>query len=113
MEKVLEIAGLVVMLANKATVVGIALWAVWALQTLLTDPKWLKAYPSLGRFWMRAGVAMVAAGFAMDAMTAYVPAVSEVVINAGALIVMHLFRRQYYRGHGLLEILKRKQKSEI
>lgn len=114
MEKLIEAGMIVVIVANKVAVIGIALWAVWALQTLLTDPKWLETYPFLSRLWIRAGVAMVAAGFAIDAFSLYVPSLSEVVMNAGVFIVMHMFRARYKRNQGrdrLIEYLKRKQKS--
>lgn len=112
MEKLIEAGTIAVIVANKVAVIGIALWAVWALQTLLTDPKWLETYPFLSRLWIRAGVAMVAAGFAIDAFSLYVPSVSEIIMNAGVFIVMHLFRMQYKRNEGrdrLIEILKRKK----
>jgi hypothetical protein len=112
MEKLIEAGMIVVIVANKVAVIGIALWAVWALQTLLTDPKWLETYPFLSRLWIRAGVAMVAAGFAIDAFSLYVPSLSEVVMNAGVFIVMHMFRYRYKRNEErdrLIEILKRKK----
>lgn len=115
MEKLIESGMIVVMAANKVAVVGIALLSVWLLQTILTDPRWLGAYPFLSRMWIRAGVALVAAGFAIDAFSFYTPGLSEVLMNIGVLIVMHLFRRQYKRNEGkdrLIEYLKRK-KSEI
>jgi hypothetical protein len=112
MEKLIEAGTIAVVIANKVAVIGIALWAVWALQTLLTDPKWLETYPFLSRLWIRAGVAMVAAGFAIDAFSLYVPSASEVVMNLGVLIVMHLFRKQHKRNEGrdrLFDYLKRKK----
>lgn len=114
MEKLIEAGTIAVIVANKVAVIGIALWAVWALQTLLTDPKWLETYPFLSRIWIRAGVAMVAAGFAIDAFSLYVPSLSEVVMNAGGFIVMHLFYKQYKRNQDrgkMIEFLQRKQKS--
>ena len=112
MEKLIEAGTIAVIVANKVAVIGIALWAVWALQTLLTDPKWLETYPFLSRIWIRAGVALVAAGFAIDAFSFYTPGLSEVLMNVGVLIIMHLFRRQYKRNEGrdrLIEYLKRKK----
>ncbi len=112
MEKLIEAGIIAVTVVNKITVIGIALWVVWALQTLLTDPKRLEAYPFLSRLWIRAGVALVAAGFAIDAFSFYTPGLSEVLMNIGVLIVMHLFRKQYKRNKGrdrLIEYLKRKK----
>lgn len=114
MEKLIDAGIVAVTVTNKIAVIGIALWAVWALQTLLTDPKWLAAYPFMGRLWMRAGVALIAAGFAIDALSIYTPSLSEVIMNAGVFIVMHLYRIQYKRNQGehpFLRILKKQTKK--
>lgn len=108
---------LIFTILNKIAVVGIAVWAVWALQTIFQDNKWTEAYPFLGRFRVRFSVALIAAGFAIDAFSIYTPSLSEVVMNFGIFIGMHLFRVQYRRNQGhhpLLDFSKRRnQKQQI
>lgn len=116
MKEVIEIALLIVTITNKVTVIGIAVWTVWALQTIFLDHRWVQAYPFLGRIPARFALALIAAGFAIDAFSVYVPSMSEVVMNAGIFIGMHLFRIQYKRNQGehfLLDISRRKQNSRI
>ncbi len=119
MEKVLEVAIIAAIVGNKIAVVGIAAWLVWALQTLFTDERWAKAYPFLDSVLVRAGVALVAFGFALDALTLYTPGVSEVLMNMGLVFLLFKFRHQYKRNQGgmhrLVEIFKGKhnQKHEI
>jgi len=112
----LEIAILFFTIVNKIAVVGIAIWAVWALQTVLTNHKWIDAYPFLGKVPVRFAMALIAGGFAIDVFSVYVPGVSEVIMNFGIFIGMHLFRRQYKRNrrhHSILDSSKQNQKSEI
>lgn len=117
MEKVLEVVAIVATIGNKIAVVGIAAWLIWALQTVFTNDKWTEAYPFLKSILVRAGVALVASGFAMDAFASYTPGISEVIMNLGLVVLLFKFRRQYKRNrngeHHLIEILKRKQNSEI
>lgn len=110
---ILEILTIIFAVLNKIAVVGIATWAVWALQTLFSDPEWSKAYPFLGKWYVRLCIALIAAGFAIDALSVYVPSVSEVVMNFGIFILMHLFRIQYKRNHPVIEALKKNQKQRI
>lgn len=117
MEKVLEIITAVATIGNKLAVIGIAAWLVWALQTVFRNDHWVQAYPFLKSTLVRAGVALVAAGFAIDAFTLYAPGISEVVMNMGIVVLLFKFRYQYRRNQGaahhIISILKRKQKSEI
>lgn len=116
MEKVLEIITAVATIGNKLAVIGIAAWLVWALQTVFRNDHWVQAYPFLKSTLVRAGVALVAAGFAIDAFTLYAPGISEVVMNMGIVVLLFKFRYQYRRNQGhhhIIDILKRKQKSEI
>ena len=112
---VLELAQTLVLVVNKAAVLGLALSVVWILQTIMRDHRWEGAYPFLGKFWLRAGVAMVGLGFAMDFLTLYKPSISELILNIGALIIMHLFRKQYKENGGeslpYLDILSRKKSN--
>lgn len=100
-------------IGNKIAVIGVAAWLVWALQTVFRNDHWTGAYPFLKSVLVRAGVSLVAAGFAIDAFTLYTPGVSEVVMNMGIVVLLFKFRRQYKRNtggaHHLLEILKRKK----
>lgn len=113
MEKLIEVVVLAATIGNKIAVIGIAAWLVWALQTVFRNDKWTDAYPFLKSILVRAGVSLMAAGFAIDAFTLYTPGVSEVVMNLGIVVLLFKFRRQYKRNHGqhhIIEIL-RKQKS--
>lgn len=116
MERVLEVVAVLATIGNKIAVIGIAAWLIWALQTVFHDGKWTEAYPFLKSVIVRAGVALVAAGFAIDAFTLYRPGLSEVVMNVGIVVLLFKFRYHYKRnqkGHHIIEVLKRKQKSEI
>lgn len=95
-----EVVVLIFTILNKVAVVGIALWAVWALQTVFLDERWTNAYPFLGKWPVRLCIALIAAGFAIDALSVYTPSISEVVMNFGIFILMHLFRRKYKQRRG-------------
>lgn len=109
-----EIIELVFAILNKIVVIGIALWMTWALQTVLMHSEWIQAYPFLGKWPVRLSVALIAAGFAIDALSVYTPSVSEVVMNAGILLMMHLFRRRYKmrRGIGPFALFEGKEEDE-
>lgn len=94
---IFETAILFFSILNKVAVVGIALWSIWALQVVFTDDKWTDTYPFLKSWLVRLSIALIAAGFAIDALSMYTPSVSEVVMNIGILILMHLFRFRYKR----------------
>lgn len=118
MEKLIDLVVMVAIVGNKIAVAGIAAWLVWALQELFRDGKWTEAYPFLKSPLVRAGVALVASGFAIDAFTLYTPGISEVLMNVGIVALLFKFRYQYKRNRGyhpIIEVLKhkRKQKSEI
>lgn len=117
MEKLIDAAIIVATVGNKIAVAGIALWLVWALQTVFHNDGWVKAYPFLRSVLVRAGVALVAAGFAIDTFTLYTPGISEVIMNVGIVVLLFKFRIQYRRNQGaahhILSVLKRKQNSEI
>lgn len=95
MEKVIEIAQIVVLVANKIAVIGITAFMVWALQSIMVDEEWVKIHPFIGAIWLRMGLSLLASGFAIDAFSVYVPAFSEVVMNCGLLFVAFAFRRIY------------------
>lgn len=113
MEKIVEVVIIVATIGNKSAVIGIAAWLVWALQTVFRNAHWVAAYPFLKSILVRAGVSLVAAGFAIDAFTLYTPGVSEVVMNIGIVVLLFKFRTQYRRNQGgahhIIEILNRKK----
>lgn len=95
MEKVVEIFQVVVLVANKIAVIGIAAFMVWALQSIMVDEEWIKVHPFIGSVWLRLGLSLLASGFAIDAFSIYTPSISEVVMNVGLLFVAFSFRRMY------------------
>lgn len=116
MEKLADAVVVIATIGNKIAVIGIAAWLIWALQTVFHDGKWTEAYPFLKSVIVRGGVALVASGFAIDALSTYTPVLSEVVMNIGIVVLLFKFRYQYKRnrgGHHLIEVLKQKQNSEI
>lgn len=95
MEKVVEILQVVVLVANKIAVLGIAIFMVWALQSIMVDEEWIKLHPLIGSAWLRLGLSLLASGFAIDAFSIYTPSISEVIMNCGLLFVAFAFRRMY------------------
>lgn len=98
---------------NKLAAFGIALGAIWVLQTLMMDQRWREAFPILDNYLLRAALTLIAAGFGMDFFSAYTPSVSEVVMNIGIVALLLVFYRQFQRRNGHHPLLKWGKKKEI
>lgn len=101
-----EVLVLCITVINKIAVVGIALWAIWALQTVFLNDEWVNAYPFIQKWPVRLSIALIASGFAIDALSVYTPGISEVAMNVGIFVLMHLFRKGYKRTNGNGHIIR-------
>lgn len=109
METLISIA----VVLNKIAVFGIATGAIWVLQTLMTDQRWRDAFPVLDNYILRGSLTLIAAGFGMDFFSAYVPSVSEGLMNVGIAIILFVFYRQFNRRNGDHPLLKWGKRKEI
>ena len=77
-----------IVIGNKIGIAVIATLLVWVLQRLALHPEMTDRYPFLANPAARFGLALMGASFAVDFFSYYVPAYSEIILNAGILVVL-------------------------
>ena len=78
----------VIVIGNKAAIVVIATLIVWVLQRISLQPNVTKQYPFLKSPIARLALSLMGASFAVDFFSFYVPAPSELVLNAGVMLLL-------------------------
>ena len=77
-----------IVIGNKIGIAVIAVLLVWILQRLALHPELTDRYPFLANPAARFGLSLMGASFAVDFFSYYTPAYSEIVLNAGILVVL-------------------------
>lgn len=86
------------MILNKAALIGVTTILVWILQGLMVHPEVVTRHPFLGNKFLRFGLAAMAGAFAIDFFSSYTPSPSELILNLGLLAVLVGIWRSYKKG---------------
>ena len=95
----------IIIIGNKVLIVAVATLLVWMLQRLLLDHRVVEKYPFLDSYLVRIGMAAIAGSYAVDFFSMYDPAPSEIILNAGMLIILAWLYRAFHSGNLFTKIL--------
>lgn len=78
----------VIVIGNKAAIAVIATLIVWVLQRISLQQSVIDQYPFLKSPIARFALSLMGASFAVDFFSFYVPATSELFLNAGVMLLL-------------------------